>query len=465
MKKTTVRIAATLLVVAALQHQADAGDWLRFRGPNGIGISHDETPPPVEWSPTENVKWKVALPGAGVSSPIIVGDRVFVTCFSGYGGDGDPGNMDDLVRHLVCVDRNTGDIAWQKAVPAVLPEDPWRQPGIPAHGYASHTPVSDGQHVYVFFGKTGVIAYDLEGNQLWQKSVGTGSDVQRWGSSSSPILMDDLVVVVAGPESRTIYGLNAETGEEVWSSEAEGFGNTWGTPAIADLDGDEKEIVIGTPYEIWGLNPANGKLRWYCEAGESEQFSSSVVTIDGIVYSSEGRGGGMFALKAGGRGDVTEESVLWSGTSTGRFGSPVVYDGRMYVIGNNIANCFDASTGERVYQGRLQASDSAAAANEERAQESDEQQRPGGGRTGGGRRGGRGRGGQDYSSPVSANGMIYYVAGNGVTYVIRATDSFDQVAANRVTDGSESFGATPAISDGAIYLRSDKHLYCVAGSD
>jgi outer membrane protein assembly factor BamB len=463
-----------------------AGDWLRFRGPNGTGISSDDDATPISWSPTENLKWKIELPGAGVSSPIVVGDQIFVTCYSGYGGGRDAGNMEDLKRHLVCIDRTAGSIVWQKTVDAVMPEDRWGGAGIPSHGYASHTPVSDGERVYVFFGKTGVLAFDLDGNQLWQTSVGTGSDQHEWGSSSSPILVDDLVVVSAGPESRALIGLNAKTGEQLWKADGDGLGNTWGTPTIATLEGGKSEIVIGTPYEIWGLNPKNGKLRWYCEAGESEQFSSSVVVVDGIVYSSEGRGGGTIALKAGGRGDVTDSNVLWSGESSTRFGSPVVTGGRMYSFTSSVVNCFDAATGERVFQGRLQGGNAVPQSGRgpggQAGRPGGEQQRGGerrqqggppgegrpqfGGGSGGGRPqfggGGRGFGNMDYSSPVVADAKIYFVSGSGVTHVVKAGGEFEQLAANRVTTDQERFGASPAISNGEIFLRSDKHLYCIA---
>ncbi len=178
-------------------------DWPRFRGPNGSGVSADSNATPVRWSPKENVKWKVELPGAGVSSPIVVGDRVYVTCYSGYGLDRqNPGDINDLTRHLVCVDRESGKILWDKSVKAALPEDPFSGIGVPAHGYASHTPVSDGENVYVFFGKSGALAFDKEGNRLWQTNVGSGSDDKRWGSSSSPILHDDLLIVTASAEGR-----------------------------------------------------------------------------------------------------------------------------------------------------------------------------------------------------------------------------------------------------------------------
>lgn len=426
-----------------------AGDWPRFRGPNGSGVSPDTVPTPTTWSPTENLKWKVALPGEGVSCPIIVGDRVYVTTYSGYGFEGR--EQKDLKRHMVCLDRQTGKIFWDKTIDAVLPEDPFTGMGVPQHGYASHTPVSDGKRVYAFFGKSGVVAFDLDGKELWQHGVGTDSDPRRWGSSSSPILVDGVVVVTAGPERRAIVGLDGETGKEVWEAPSDSLGNVWGTPAIAKIDDERTDIVIGAPYEIWGINPKTGKLRWYCEAMDSDGFNTSVVVDDGVVYAIEGRSGGSIALKAGGKGDVTKESVLWKGGDINRFGTPVVYDGRLYFISNGIVNCLEARTGKKVFQARLQGGERVADAP------------PPGGRPGGGRGGaGGGRGGADYASPVVADGKIYYVTGSGDIHVLRAGDKYESLAVNRVTEDSETFAATPAISNGELFVRSNRHLYCVA---
>ena len=258
------RYLLSLLVAAGclLPGTSLQADWLRFRGPNGSGISADSEPTPTQWSPDENLKWKVKLPGPGVSSPIIVGDRVYVTCYSGYGLDRqEPGDINNLKRHLVCVDRQSGEIVWDQSVKAAQPEDPFEGIGVTAHGYASHTPVSDGENIYVFFGKSGVIAFDREGNQLWQTNVGMDSDPKRWGSSSSPIVHDDLLIITASAESRALVGLNKKTGEEVWRQETEGLTDVWGTPLLVDVEG-RTDLVIGVPYEFWGLNPKSGKLQF-----------------------------------------------------------------------------------------------------------------------------------------------------------------------------------------------------------
>lgn len=461
-----------------------ASDWDRFRGPNGTGISPDPDPLPTTFSETENLQWKVALPGAGVSCPIVVGDKVFVTCYSGYAVERqNPGEIEDLKRHLVCLDRATGKTLWEKTVAAVLPEDPFRGAGVPEHGYASHTPTSDGKNIYVFFGKSGVLAYDMDGNQLWQTSVGTESDDRQWGSSSSPIVTGDVVVVVAGPESRAIVGLDKATGKELWRADSDGLGNVWGTPALAKIDETRTDVVIGAPNEIWGLNPATGKLKWYCEAMATDQFNSSVVVADNNIYAVEGRGGGSIAIKTGGKGDITKTDVVWSGRDSNRFSTPLIYEGRMYLISGSVARCVNAANDEQIFEARMQGG-GAAPANEASAgapggrrpgaglgQERGGQpggqppREQGGGRGGfggGGFGGGGGRGGSDYSSPVLGDGKIYYVTRGGDIHVIKPTDKFEKLATNRVTSESEDFSASPAISSGQIFFRSNKHLYCVS---
>ena len=436
----TLMSAGMLLFIAVTA--CDAGDWPRFRGPNGSGIAADDAKTPVEWSPTKNLKWKTELPGSGVSCPIVVGDRVFVTSYSGYGlNRSEPGDPQNLQRHLLCFDRKNGKQLWEKTVPAVLPEDLYTGMGVPVHGYASHTPVSDGKNVYVFFGKSGALAFDLEGNQLWQTGVGTDTDPKRWGSASSPIVVDETLVVTAGPEGRAVVGLDKKTGKQLWKAESSGLGDVWGTPIVTPGEGDRTDIVIGAPYEIWGINAATGKLCWFCEAIPSDSFSSSVVFSEGSIFGITGRSGGSIAVKAGGSGDVSATNVVWSGRDRNRYCTPVVYEGRLYYMSSGIVTCLNATTGEEIFKSRLGGG------------EVEEESSFGFG-------GGRGRG-ADYSSPVLADGKIYYVAASGLTYVMKASDTYEPLAVNRVTEDDETFNATPAISNGDIFLRSDKYLYCV----
>ena len=474
------RLAALGLICSATQFGFEGSacaDWNRFRGPNGSGVAEDKESTPTIWSETENLKWKVPLPGAGVSCPIVVGNRVFVTCYSGYGLNQDePGDVKDLVRHLVCVDSNTGKTLWQKSLPSSVPEDPYSGMGVPQHGYASHTPTSDGKNVYVFFGKSGVLAFDLEGNQLWEKSVGKGSDDRRWGSSSSPIVHEDVLIVPAGAEGRALIGLNKNTGEELWRLDSEKLGNVWGTPAIAKV-GSTTELVIGAPGEIWGLDPKSGKFGWYClylDGGGNQfgsQFSSSVVVDGEVVYAVEGRGGGSVAVKAGGKDDATESKTVWKGRDTSSFASPIIYEGRLYYVSSKKLTCIDAKTQDKIFEGRMKLFNGEVAPEPRGFGGGGGGGQPGGGgQTGGGQtgggRGGRGGGGgfggTDYGSPVIADGKLYFTARNGDTYVLSAGKEFNQLAVNRLTSESEEFSATPAICNGEIFIRSNKNLYCVS---
>lgn len=472
MKMVAALVAALILGATGV----DASDWSRFRGPNGTGISPDAKNLPSTWSETENLRWKIALPGPGSSCPIVVGDRVFVTCWSGYGVGRDQDDMQKLRRHLVCVARDTGKILWDKSVAAELPED--RYGGMFAeHGYASHTPVSDGKRIFAFFGKTGVLAYDLDGKQLWHTKVGSGLDQRRWGSASSPLLYENLVIVPATVESESLVALDQETGKEVWRAKAEGFTSTWGTPILVPVDKDRVDLVIGVPYEIWGFNPKTGKLRWHCDAMDSDSYCSSVVAADGVVYGLEGRGGGSVAVRAGGSNDVSNSHVVWRGQDQNRIGTPVIHDGLIYYFSSKVARCVDAKTGKSLYRERLPAGKGTAAnaaAVPPKPTTDNAPAKPGapgrfGGRGGfggpggpsGGRRGG-GFGGQDYGSPVAGDGKLFFITRGGDGYVLQLGKEFKVLGVNRLTNDNEDFSASPAIGDGALFIRSSKHLYCVS---
>ncbi len=450
------------------QTAVQAADWPRFRGPNGSGISTENKSLPTKWSDTKNLKWKAELPGPGNSNPIVAGDRVFVTCWTGYADDsGRDGSLEQLKRHLVCIDRNTGKTLWDESVDAVLPEDDFR--GMFAeNGYATHTPVCDGERVYAFFGKSGVHAYDMEGKHLWKADVGTDLDRRGWGSASSPVLYKDYVIVTAAVESHAIIALDKKTGKQVWKQEADGFGSTWGTPILVD-SGDRTELVIGVPYEIWSLNPDNGKLLWYCESINTNSMCSSLIAHDGVVYGIESGpgGGGGVAVKVGGKGDVTRTHKVWSNRSNSRISTPVIHDGLLYYMNSGVAHVLDLEKGRSEGQARLKGS-SRPADNPPDNRDDNRGERPGGrgfgGRSFGGFGGGRfgGGGGQDYSSPIIADGKIYYARRNGDVFVLKLGPKLEQLAVNRLESADGDFNATPAVSNGELFLRSSRTLFCVA---
>jgi len=425
MKKLFV-LTITVLVTA---NGLLASDWTRFRGPNGMGIT-DDTKLPLTWSETKNLKWKTPLPGPGSSSTIIYGDRLFVTCYTGYGIDrSNPGSQADLKRHLLCVNRSDGKILWEKSVDAVLPEDPYRG-YISEHGYASNTPVTDGERVYVFFGKTGVLAFDMQGKKLWQTSVGTESSNRRWGSAASPILYKNLLIVNASEESLAIYAFDKATGKEIWKAEGDDLELAHGTPFLANLADGRKELTIAVPEEVWGLNPDTGKLIWYAEMAPNGNICPSIIGKDGIVYVFGGfRIKGSLAIRTGGKDNVTQTHVLWSSPESSYVPSPVILNGHLYWVSDlGLACCMNAKSGKLVYRERLSA---------------------------------RGGGKPFYASVVLANGKLYAVSRTSGTFVLDAKPQFKQLAQNQLESDTSDFNASPAVSNGQIFLRSNKFLYCI----
>jgi len=194
-----------MFILGLLAQTALADDWPQFRGPDSLGVSQTKNLP-VTWSDTENLIWKTAMPGSGSSSPIALGGKLYVTCYSRYGLDQDPGEMEDLAFHVVCIDGRSGTIIWDKKIKPVLPESK----SVRDHGYAAQTPATDGKHLYIFFGKSGVFKFDLNGEQIWQTSVGT--KVHGWGSGTSPVLYKNLVIVNASVESRSLVAIDKTSG-------------------------------------------------------------------------------------------------------------------------------------------------------------------------------------------------------------------------------------------------------------
>ncbi|MBL9199932.1 MAG: PQQ-binding-like beta-propeller repeat protein, partial [Opitutaceae bacterium] len=220
-------LLACVFAPVATAHAAAEG-WTRFRGSDGTGTAA-EARPPLEWSGTKNLRWKTELPGPGASSPIRTGGAIFVTCFSGFGENASAeGDLALLTRHLVCLDATSGRIRWTASVPAVPGEV--RYTRLAEHGYASHTPATDGERVFVLFGKTGVLAFGMDGRRLWQADVGRDSGRQGFGSAASLVLHKDLVLVNAAEESRSIRALDRATGRERWRAEGTGFANVYNTP-------------------------------------------------------------------------------------------------------------------------------------------------------------------------------------------------------------------------------------------
>ena len=429
------KIPAFLIVALIASTCVLAEDWPRFRGPNGSGIS-TSSDVPVEWSAEENSKWTTELPGKGSSSPIVFGDRIYLTCYTGYGLDKEnPGNAKDLVRHLLAFDRNSGKEVWRTSVKSEHDEDPY-QGFIQDHGYASSTPVTDGEHIFVMFGKTGMVACDMDGKQVWNTPLGTKSDPAKWGGGAGAALYNDLVIVNAGIVGHQIAALNKADGKIVWSIEDPSFTNCWSTPILVTVDGRD-EMVFSMPGKILAVNPLTGDELWRADSPIARTVCGSLCEKDGVVFAMGGRQGSAVAVRCGGEGDVSDTHTVWTGSLRSGIGTPIIVGDNMYWGSGGIAYAASCNTGEYVYKERLpKAAD------------------PNAGK-------GRRRPAGDYASPIAVGDKVYMLTRGGVLYVIDAEESF-ALAAKNVFAGDESlFNATPAVSNGDLFVRSENKLYCI----
>lgn len=394
-------------------------DWATFRGPTSMGLSK-ATGLPTQWSSQKGIVWKTELPGAGASSPIVFGDRVYLTSYTGYFVPGEEsGSLDQLKRHLLSIDLKSGKLLWDRSMAAQLPEEE----KIRDHGYAANSVAVDAQRVYAFFGKTGVFAFEHSGEQLWKTDV--GSKTHGWGTSASPVLYKDLVFINASVESESLFALNRDTGKVVW--QADGIREAWNTPVVVKSEAGREELVVATQGKVLAFSPSDGKLLWSCNTDIGWYMVPCVVAHDGVVYCLGGRSGtASLAVKAGGSGDVTKTHRLWTSVKGSNVSSPVYQNGYLYWAheSREIAYCLDAKTGEVVYEKRLN------------------------------------RAGQFYSSALLADGKLYYVSREGKTFVLAAKPEYVEVAINDLNDGSV-FNASPAVAGDRLLIRSDRFLYCL----
>lgn len=397
---------------------ATAGDWSGFRGSSGQGWANAELP--LRWSPAENIAWKSKLPGPGASSPVVFRDRIYLTAYSGFFVPDQPGGtQQDLKRHLLCFDRQNGNQIWQVTVPAKLPEEE----KIRDHGFAASTPAVDEDRIYCFFGKSGVIAYDHSGAQLWEADV--GSKTHGWGTAASPVLYNDLVFINASVESESLVALNKKDGSEVWR-----VGNikeSWNTPQLIVNAAGQVELVIATQGSVQAFQPESGKQHWNCDTDIKWYMVPSLVSHQGIVYCLGGRSGvASLAVKTGGTGDVTGSHRLWTGMKGSNVSSPVYHQGHLYWMNDNseTAYCAQAESGKIVYEQRMN------------------------------------RAGQVYASALLAAGRIYYLTRQGKTFVVAAKPEFIELAVNDLADGS-LFNGSMAVDGSRILVRSDKYLYAI----
>ena len=444
--------AALLLssVVIGLAVGGSSDVWPQFRG-NGSGIV-EGSPLPTEWGPDKNVRWKTQIPGVAWSSPVIWGDKVFVTTAitdnqykPGPPNTSPPpkvppgsGPPNDVYRwEVVCLDRESGEVIWRQEAMKDKP----RVRIAPYNTYATETPVTDGERVYAYFGMHGVYCYDMAGKLLWTKDLGAFPMQQNYGSASSPVLEGDcLFLQIDNEQESFLVALDKKSGEEVWRADRDEK-SVWGSPIIWK-NKTRTELVTPGTLKVRSYDPATGELLWEL-AGYGGNNTNTPVGDADLLYvnlqgapptgpGGQGALGKLLAVKAGAAGDISLEpgqtanaGVAWSATRGGGSDtSPLAYGGYVYVFGRTggVLTCYEAETGKEVYRERVPDAVSI------------------------------------WACPWASDGKVYVLDDAGTTSVLEAGSSFKVLRKNTLDDTT---WATPAAADGAIYLRGVEHLYCI----
>ena len=417
-----MRLVVLFFFVAGLIR---AENWPGWRGPSGDGISAGKGIP-TKWSSKENIAWRIAVRGEGHSSPIVWGDKVFLTSSL----------TEKNKRILLCIDRLSGQTVWQRDVVQSPPETVHR-----LNSRASGTPATDGKQVYVTFmraegdeviapnvgserlitpGKIIVAAYDLDGNEKWKTNV--GDFLSAHGFNTCPVLFEDLVILNGDHDGNAyLVALDRQSGRQRWRTRRENKTRSYVTPIIREIDGITQMILSGSLC-IASYDPRNGKRHWIVD-GPTEQFVASMVYDGKYVFATGGYPERhTLAIRPGGKGNVTDTHIAWRTTRGAAYVPSPIISGRylLMVTDSGIASCFEARTGKRHWMERL----------------------PGG----------------HSPSPISADGLVYFVSDRGVTTIIRPSETFAVIAKNEL---GEPVSASPAISQGQIFLRTHQHLYCI----
>jgi outer membrane protein assembly factor BamB len=413
-------IVLSVFILLAATGFNEAADWPRFRGADG-NASAPSANVPLMWSATDNMAWKVEIPGNGASSPSVFSGRVYLTSFTGYGLDpDDPGNREDLQQHVLCFDLNDGKLLWDKSTKASEDEQKATR-RVADHGYATGTVVCDEHGVYGYFGVSGLVAYDHDGNLLWQAK--TGSNTKGFGSAASPILHHDLVIINASIEAKTVFAFSRTSGKEVWR--IENVESSWTTPIVAPSSDGRDELIVSYKEHVRGYDPATGKELWNCE-GVQDYVVPCVVVNDGIAYVLGGRKNQSMAIRLGGDGDITESHRIWETNIGANVTSPVYHEGRLYWISDRgIANCTDAATGESIYRERVSTSD------------------------------------RVYASTLLAGNRMYLTTRKDGVFAVALGPEYTELAHNIIDGDDSSFNATPAVIGDQLLFRTNQYLYCI----
>lgn len=393
-----------------------AANWPAWRGPDGQGHS-SEKDLPLTWDRTENVRWHIPLPDEGNSTPIVWGDRVFLTQATERGSR----------RALMCLSRTDGKQLWQKEV--AYPE---KETTHATNPYCSASPATDGERVVVSHGSAGMFCYDFSGKELWHYD--TGKQEHIWGNASSPVIHGDLAYLWIGPgERQTLLAVDKKSGTKVWTYDEPGGktgigkgGNewlgSWSTPLVTRV-GDHEELILSVPGKVKGFDPKTGKELWSC-AGLGPLAYTSPLYADGVVVAMSGYHGPALAVKLGGTGDITSDR-LWHHTKAvpQRIGSGVIVGEHVYILNENgIGYCLELKTGKELWQLDQRIS------------------------------------GPSWGSMVAAGGRLYVTNQAGDTVVLAASPTFELLATNRL---GERVNASIAVADGELFIRTYKQLWCI----
>lgn len=450
MKKMTLffgLLMTLLFIVAAADNLADTDtpadyekNWHQWRGPNMTGVSPNGNPL-LDWSESKNVKWKIEIPGKGNSTPIIWGDQLFVLTAAPKGEEikpaesnqgqerrrrGPPSRKATHVHKFMVfsINRHNGEIIWQRTVKEELPQEATHDLG----SWASGSPITDGEHVYAYFGSQGLYCFDMQGNLQWERDFGQMSKHMQFGEGSSPTLYKDKIIVLWDHEGDSfLFVLDKKTGKDVWKA-ARDERTSWATPLVVEVKG-KPQIITSATQRVRSYDLDSGKLVWEC-SGMTANVIPAPMVADGILYLASGfRGNAMMAVRlSDAEGDITgTDAIVWKydGKETPYAPSGLLYEDKLYVLrsNNGILSCFDAKTGNPIYSGKRMEGM-----------------------------------GNLYSSPVAAQGRIYILGHNGIMYVIKAGPIFKILAVNPLDD---NFNASPAVIGDMMYLRGYKHLYCI----
>ena len=381
--------------------------WPRWRGPSGQGHVTG-TGYPDKWSATENVIWKSVVPGSGNSSPIVWGDRIYVT--SAY----DQGQRVSVLAYQ----RSDGRRIWEVFAPEGRTGRPHQK-----NGHASATASTDGERIYVSLGARGLLAVTMDGKVAWHQDVGPINNYH--GPAGSALLYKDrLILYQDQPGSAFIAAFEARTGKQMWRT-ARSASVGWGTPVAIRVAGRD-EVIVNSQSRVQAYNPDTGAELWSCNGPTFEVIPTPVVG-DGLVFCSSGRAGPTLAIRPGGRGDVSASHLAWSTPRGSPFvPSPLFHDGLLYMVNDmqSIATCFEATTGKTVWQDRL-----GVAVREGFS-----------------------------ASPVVVDGKVFFTNDEGETFVLRAGRAFELLHVNRL---GERTLASPALVDRRWYVRTEGHLYAI----